>query len=187
MRAIFVGGVMLALGTALTLGACKDSSGGGAAPAGDADPTTLKGKPAADFSLPTLGNTNVSLAGEKGKVVLIDTWATWCPPCRASLPHIQKISSDSKRAAQGLVVWAINDGETTADVSKFLADNKYTFTVLMDPQATVLSKYHVSGIPTTFIVGRDGTIQDVFVGYDDHSAEAIDAAIDKALAEPAPH
>jgi peroxiredoxin len=151
------------------------------------DPESLKGKPAPAIALKTIDGNDLSLADMKGKVVLIDMWATWCPPCQASLPHVQKTSGDKALADKGLVVWAVDAMETKPVVSDFLKKNNYTFTVLMDDTGAILKAYFVSGIPTTVIVGRDGTVKDVFVGYDgDDSAKAIDAAVDKALAEPAP-
>jgi peroxiredoxin len=151
------------------------------------DPASLKGKAAPAIALKTLDGKDLSLADQKGKVVLVDTWATWCPPCKASLPHIQAIATDKARAEKGLVVWAVNDQETKAVVEKFMQDNKYSFTVLMDTKAEMLKAYFITGIPTTVIIGRDGTVKDVFVGYaGEATAKEIDAAVAKALAEPAP-
>jgi thiol-disulfide isomerase/thioredoxin len=151
------------------------------------EPSSLEGKSAPVFALKTIDGQDLSLANMKGKVVLIDTWATWCPPCKASLPHIQKVATDKALAEKGLVVWAVNDMEEKPVVAKFLADNKYTFTVLMDDKGSVLKLYFISGIPTTILVGRDGKVKDTFVGYGgDATAKEIDAAIAKALAEPAP-
>jgi thiol-disulfide isomerase/thioredoxin len=146
------------------------------------EPTDLKGKPAPDFSLKTLDGKDVKLSDQKGSVVMVDFWATWCPPCRASLPHVQKVSADEALAKKGLKVFAVNDKEDADTVKKFLTDNKYTFTVPMDVDQTALQAYSVSGIPTTIIVGRDGKVADAFVGFGDDSAQQIDAAIDKALA-----
>jgi peroxiredoxin len=151
------------------------------------DPASLKGKAAPAIALKTLDGKDVTLADLKGKVVLVDTWATWCPPCKASLPHIQAVATDKALAEKGLVVWAVNDKETKEVVDKFMKDNKYTFAVPMDTKGDMLKAYNVSGIPTTFIIGRDGTVKDAFVGYGgDASAKEIDAAVAKALAEPAP-
>jgi peroxiredoxin len=151
------------------------------------DPASLKGKAAPAIALKTLDGKDLSLADQKGKVVLVDTWATWCPPCKASLPHIQAVATDKALADKGLVVWAVNDRETKAVVEKYMQDNKYTFTVLMDTKADVLKAYYVTGIPTTIIIGRDGTVKEAIVGYGgEATAKAIDAAVAKALAEPAP-
>jgi len=101
------------------------------------------------------------------------------------LPHVQKLGSDKDRADKGLVVWAVNDKEDAPTVTKFTTDNKYTFTVPMDTQGAAIAAYSVSGIPTTVIIGRDGVVRNVFVGFSDDLGAQVDAAVDKALAEPA--
>ena len=135
------------------------------------------------MTLKTLDGKDVKLSGQKGNVVLLDLWATWCPPCRKSLPHVQELSADKALAQKGLVVWAVNSQEPAATAEKFLKENKYTFTVPMDAEGKVGKAYLVTGIPTTVIVGRDGTIKDVFIGFGPNSGKAIDAAVAKALAE----
>ena len=154
------------------------------APPAAPDTATLTGKAAPEFSLPTLEGKEVKLAEQKGKVVMLDFWATWCPPCRASLPHVQKIAKDQGLAKKGLVVWVVNDKEDGPTVTPFMKENQYTFTVPMDTKGEVLGKYLVRGIPTTVIIGRDGLIRKVFIGYGPSSAKEIDEAVDKALGEP---
>ena len=146
---------------------------------------SMTGKTAPDFSLTTVDGATVHLSNEKGKVVLLDFWATWCGPCRMSLPHVQQASANDAWASRGLVVWAVNNQESPADVDRFLTQNNFSFTVPMDQTGAVMSAYGVSGIPTTIIVGRDGTVKDEFVGYGDASAAQIDAAIEKALSQTA--
>lgn len=148
-------------------------------------PPSLEGKPAPDFALKTLDGKDVKLSDMKGHVVVIDFWATWCPPCRESLPHLQALSVDKEKADQGLVVWAVNAREKSDKVKEFLTTNKYTFTVPMDAGAT-MKEYLVRGIPTTIIVGRDGTVKKAFVGFGPNSAEAMDKAIEAALKDPKP-
>lgn len=148
----------------------------------DDDTTGFEGKPAPDFALTTLDGKDVKLSDMKGKVVLVDFWATWCPPCRKSLPHLQKVSADKALADKGLVVWAVNAQEEKAKVEKFMTDNKYTFHVPMDP-GKAMKEYKVQGIPTTIVVGRDGKVKNVFVGFGDGSEKPIDDAVNAALAE----
>ena len=123
------------------------------------------GKAAPDFTLKTLDGKKAKLSDMKGKVVLVDFWATWCPPCRKSLPHVQEMSQDKAMADNGLVVWAVNAHEDKAKVEPFMKQNKFTFNVPMDAQGAAMQKYHVSGIPTTIVVGRDGKVKKAFVGY----------------------
>lgn len=149
----------------------------------DTDTSSLVGKQAPNVSLTTVEGKKVTLADEKGKVVVLDFWATWCPPCRESLPHIQHLSENKDLAAKGLVVWAVNAQETPDTINKFLTANHYTFKVPQDSQGSTMQEYLVHGIPTTVIVGRDGSIKNVFIGFGDGVAETIDAAVNKALAE----
>ena len=144
---------------------------------------TYPGKPAPDFSLQTVDGQTVKLSDRRGKVVLLDFWATWCSPCRASLPHIQELSESQSWTDSGLVVWAVNARQSAEDVSYFLANNQYTFTALLDEDGAVMSKYGVRGIPMTVLIGRDGKVENVWVGYGDQSAREIDDNIEKALAE----
>jgi thiol-disulfide isomerase/thioredoxin len=154
----------------------------GIASAQTADTDSLKGKPAPDFALKTAAGPSVKLSGLRGKVVVLDFWATWCPPCRKSLPHLQKLSADAAREGKGLAVLGVNEQETADRINDFMKQNQYTFVVPMDSDGAVSNDYLVQGIPTTVIVGRNGVIRDVFIGIGDGREEAIDAAVDKALA-----
>jgi peroxiredoxin len=149
--------------------------------------TSLVGKPAPDWSFPVLGNAKtIKLSTLKGDVVFMDYWATWCPPCRESLPHVQELANDTSLTSKGLHVFAINSKEPIAKAKKFVTDNKYTFTVLMDEQGKFGKDYLVRGIPTSVVVGRDGTIKKVFVGFSEGGEKEIRAAIEEALKEEAP-
>jgi thiol-disulfide isomerase/thioredoxin len=152
----------------------------------EADATGLEGKDAPDISLKTLDGKDFKLSDLKGEVVVLDFWATWCPPCRKSLPHIQEISQDKDLAAKGLKVFAINAKEEPETVKKFLEENKYTFAVPMDAEGKTMDTYKVSGIPTTVIVGADGKVAKVFVGFGEGAAKSIDEAINDALAKVKP-
>ena len=145
----------------------------------------LVGKAAPDFTLKTVDGKQVTLSKHKGSVVVLDFWATWCPPCKASLPHVQSLSADKNRAGKGLHVLAVNAQETAERISAFLTQNKYTFAVPMDSAGSAMKSYLVDGIPTTVVIGRDGVVRRVFIGYDEETAKAIDAAVDKTLAEEA--
>lgn len=142
----------------------------------------LKGKPAPDFELTTLDGGTVKLSDQKGKVVLLDFWATWCPPCVAALPHVQKVATDKELAEKGLVVWAVNAGEQKAKIEAFLKKNNYTFTVPMDSKTTTLKAYGIEGIPTQIVVGKDGKIVHVGVGFaGEEGNKTLDQTIKTAL------
>jgi thiol-disulfide isomerase/thioredoxin len=146
----------------------------------------LKGKPAPAISLKTIDDKTINLPGPRGHVVLIDYWATWCGPCRAQLPHTQKLADDKTLAAGGLLVLAIDRQETPDKVKRFLEKNHYTFTVPMDVDHKFGEAYFVHGLPVTILIGRDGNIRNVFIGYGPKSDPKIDDAIADALKQPAP-
>lgn len=147
------------------------------------DTTSLDSKQAPDFSLNTPDGKTLKLSDQKGKVVVLDLWATWCPPCRKSLPHLQSISVNKELADKGLVVWAVNQQEKPEVVKEFVEKNSYSFTVLMDTDGKMGKSYLVRGIPTTVVVGRDGTVSSVFIGFGDGSEKKLDDAVEKALAQ----
>ena len=119
------------------------------------------GQRAPDFTLKSLDGKEVSLSDLRGKTVLIDFWATWCPPCRRALPHIQKLHEDYRD--RGLVVLGINTESPDKPIA-FMKQNGYTFTTLSDPGGKVTQAYGVTGIPTTYIVDRRGMVSSVSVG-----------------------
>ena len=147
-----------------------------------ADSDDLRGKAAPDFTLKTVDGKEVTLSKLKGKVVVLDFWATWCAPCRLSLPHLQKLSTDAEKAKKGLVVLAVNAGEDKDQVLPFVASNNYSFTVPMDATGRTKEAYGLEGMPTTIVIGRDGKIFAVFVGFnEEESAREVDAAVEAAL------
>jgi len=131
----------------------------------------LKGrvnKAAVDFALKGLDGKTVRLSGLKGKVVVVDFWATWCGPCKASFPYLQQVYEKYK-SNPNVVILAVNtwENETGAAretaVKKFIEENKYTFPVLYDEG--FVEKYGVEGIPTKFIIDKKGMIQFKSVGF----------------------
>jgi thiol-disulfide isomerase/thioredoxin/outer membrane lipoprotein-sorting protein len=123
----------------------------------------MEGQPAGDFTLEALGDARpVKLSALKGKVVLLDFWATWCGPCRGWLPIVAKARHTFE--SKGLVVYAVNERETEAKVRDYLAKQKLDIPVLMDLSGNVGSLYRASSIPLTVVVGRDGNVFRVMVG-----------------------
>jgi peroxiredoxin len=144
----------------------------------------LIGKPAPDISLPTLTGETVKLSDQRGKVVLIDFWATWCYWCQLTLPRTQKLSDNPDLAKKGLVVWAITvpDRSSLAEAQRYVASHKLTLIVPFDAKLAASSIYRIGGYPATFVVGRDGLIK--YATYE--FTKALDDSIASALAQPPP-
>jgi peroxiredoxin len=109
----------------------------------------------ADFTLRDLDNHPVTLSSLRGKVVLVNFWATWCPPCRKEMPALNDLYNHFK--SQGLVILSISD-EDSAKVAPFIAQSSYHPTVLLDPGSTVHQQFHVEGIPKSFVFDRAGRL-----------------------------
>ena len=120
------------------------------------------GNQAPDFQLQSLDGQTVSLGDLQGKPVLINFWATWCSPCRGEMPYIQEIYEEW--SDRGLVVLAINIGESSSKAEEFMQSYNLSFTVLLDTKQDVAQKYNIQYIPTTFFIDKDGIIQDKLIG-----------------------
>lgn len=123
---------------------------------------TFEGAPAPKFTAVTVDGEQISLDDFRGKVVILNFWATWCAPCREEMPALE--ARYERYKDQGLVVLAIDFDEPAEDVRAFKDALGLTFPVLLDPGATVQQLYRVRGYPTSFFVGRDGTIQAQHIG-----------------------
>ncbi len=116
------------------------------------------------FGLQNLAGQMVALPDFRGKPVLRNFWATWCPPCREEMPLLQEVFQDKALADKGLVVLTVDLGESPATVEAFMKSNGYSFPVLLDTQQIVANTYNVRGIPTTFFIDKDGIIREVRIG-----------------------
>lgn len=145
-----------------------------------------QGDKAPDFRLAGLSGKAVTLTDlqrdAKGikQVVLLDFWATWCPPCRAEVPHLQKLHE--KYGKKGLVVAGISqDSDGARAVKPFAEKNKLTYTQLLDQKHEAARKYKVGPIPTTYLVGRDGRIKNVHLGFAPGMEKALEEEIRSLL------
>jgi len=110
----------------------------------------------AGFTLKDLDGKEWTLSKLRGKVVLVNFWATWCPPCRKEMPDLDALHSKFKE--RGLVVLAISEDEDTGKVRPFISEHKYQFPVFLDPDGKVRKLFRVEGIPRSFIYDRKGRL-----------------------------
>jgi len=140
-------------------------------------------RPAPDLRLPAKDGTQVSLSDYRGKVVLVDFWASWCAPCRQSFPALSDLADDFR--ARGLSVIGVNLDEQRKDADAFLVGQPHSFEVVFDPSGKGAKAFDLKGMPSSFLIGRDGTIRFVHVGYSDKVLEAYRREIAQLLSEPA--
>jgi peroxiredoxin/outer membrane lipoprotein-sorting protein len=139
----------------------------------------LEGKPAPEFKLASLDGKTVSLSDLKGEVVILDFWATWCGPCRLSLPHLDELYKAQKD--KGVEVFALDEQEAKDDVEAFVKKTGLSVPVLLDSEGKAGSQYGVTGIPQTVVIGKDGKIAKIIVGFDpDSSPQELQKAVDGA-------
>ncbi|ETI91205.1 TlpA family protein disulfide reductase [Clostridium butyricum] len=125
------------------------------------NPNVVKTK-ALDFKLKDLDGNEVSLSSLKGKKVFLNFWATWCPPCKAEMPEIEKLYQETKDS--DLVILAVDIGENSNTVKPFIDENKYNFKVLLDSDQSVATQYGISSIPTSYFIDTDGNIISTHIG-----------------------
>ncbi len=126
--------------------------------------TPQTGFTAPDFTLKTINGQSMTLSSLRGKVVLINIWASWCAPCKAEMPAIENVYRRYRDS--GFVTLAVNSTiqDNQADAVAFAQRLGLTFPILLDTDGTVTRLYQVRALPTSFIVGRDGKIRDVILG-----------------------
>lgn len=119
---------------------------------------------APDFTLATLQGETVTLSELRGSPILLNVWASWCEPCKAEMPAIQRVSQEYQPA--GLVVLALNSTiqDNPASVSAFLEEYGLTFPVPLDSDGSITRAYRVQALPTTFFVDARGIIREVVIG-----------------------
>jgi len=127
-------------------------------------PAPQAGFLAPDFTLETLEGDSLTLSDLRGKAVLVNLWATWCPPCRAEMPAIQKLYQEYQD--QGFVVLAVNatNQDSLSKIPAFIGEYGLTFPILLDTAGEVSRQYQLRSLPSSYFIGRDGIIQEVVIG-----------------------
>ena len=154
--------VSLALGFLWTVASRVPSAVG--APL-SSSPSPREGFLAPDFTLDTLDGNRVTLSELRGKVVVVNFWATWCLPCRAETPALEKSYAQYKDS--GVVILGVNltNQDVVSEVESFVQEFELTYPILLDRDGSVSnSLYQIRGLPTTFFVNREGIIRTVLVG-----------------------
>ncbi|MDO8716878.1 MAG: TlpA disulfide reductase family protein [Dehalococcoidales bacterium] len=141
------------------------------------------GKPAPDFRLNDMDGESVLLSDLRGKAVLLNFWATWCPFCQAERPTIQQIYQEWQN--KGLVVLTIDiinsrSTETPANLADFMQKNNYSFPVLLDETQIVTKSYFIRQTPTNFLIDKDGIIREITLGAYPSKA-AMEDSLNKIL------
>jgi peroxiredoxin len=137
------------------------------------------GKPAPDFVLPDANGKLVRLSELRGQVVLVNLWATWCPPCIAEMPDLAAVYNAYK--AEGFMILGVNDQERKETVLDFLAHNALPYPTLLDPDSRVARAYGTSFLPASFLIDRRGVLRATYPGQTNRAK--LETTIKPLLAE----
>jgi peroxiredoxin len=148
------------------------------------DPGPQVGNPVPDFILPDLEGKSHRLADLRGRVVVLNFWATWCPPCIDEMPSLQRLHR--ALADRGIAVLAVSVDERFSDVSAFARKFQLTFTVLHDEGKKVSRKYQTFKYPETYILDREGRLKTKVVGPRDWAAPTVIRDMVELLKEEPP-
>jgi peroxiredoxin len=136
-------------------------------------------KLAEDFTLPLVGGDTLRLSAERGKVVLINFWATWCPPCREEMPAMERLWRQQK--GQGFVLVAVSVDSDTEKVKPYLDEHKLTFPAGLDPKMDLANAYGVRAVPSSFVVDRQGHLTAIALGPREWDSDASHSLIEGLL------
>ena len=138
------------------------------------------------FSLPGLrgeDGTSTTLADYRGKVVYVDFWASWCPPCLVSIPLLNELRNRYVNAGEDFEIVAINLDSDPEDGIDFLLDDPVQYRVLSDPEGATPASYEVKGMPTSYLLDKTGTIRLVHEGFKRSDIDMIEAQVELLLEE----
>jgi cytochrome c biogenesis protein CcmG/thiol:disulfide interchange protein DsbE len=142
-------------------------------------PAPQENHPAPDFALSDLDGATVQLSALRGQVVLINVWATWCPPCRAEMPMIE--AAYTQYRDQGFTVLAVNQREDARTVAAYMGESRLSFPALLDRDGAVSTAYRANVLPSSFFIDRAGVVRAVYRGP--MSRGVIAGTVEQLLAE----
>jgi peroxiredoxin len=131
-----------------------------------------------DFTLPLADGKRFRLSEQRGKVVLVNFWATWCPPCKEEMPAMERLYQRHKD--RGFVLVAISLDSDSALVRPFVSQHKFTFPVALDPKLSVANAYGVRALPSSFVVDRSGNLAGLAIGpraWDNEASHSLVEAL----------
>jgi len=168
---------VVALLALMTVQACTPSSQAIAGGGQEATVGVNVGELAPDFTLTDLEGKRLRLSNFRGKVVLINFWATWCPACRAEMPEIEAIYQEYKD--KGVAVIGVDIRETEEDVRRYVQQGGFSWSFVLDTTGEVAATYRITAIPAGFLVDKDGTIRAVRI--DAMTKRAVEAKLAAAM------
>ena len=141
---------------------------------------------APDYGAPLLSGEAVSLSDQRGRVVLVNIWATWCGPCRVEMPPIEQVYERYSNEGCSVLAVSVDAGPDHREkVERFIEEYGLAFPVLLDPDGRVTRVFQTVGVPETFVLDRQGVIVKKVIGATEWDAPAQKALIDRLLAERA--
>jgi peroxiredoxin len=139
------------------------------------------GQTAPDFTLKNIQGKNLNLTEQRGSIILVNFWASWCGPCRKEMPVLQSLQD--KYQDLGVEVWGINVEQENQAGKDFLADLDLSFSIFFDQTNMLSATYQVEAMPTTVIIDRSGVVRYIFRGYKDGYEKKYAKAIKKLIRE----
>ncbi len=139
----------------------------------------LEGKLAPAFSLPTYDGKTMTLSDYRGKIVFLNIWATWCPPCREEMPSMQRLHEHF--IDNDFAMLTISIDEKTADIEPFMKELGLTFPVAIDPKQVVVSQYGITGVPETYLIDKNGIVIHHLVGPGEWDTPEIFSALEQLI------